>query len=1042
LTEGGYSWRFSTIAPQVLYASPERDAKLVSVEPVISLTFNQPIASDSAKQSFQLVGADGPVPGALQIVGETLVFTPGQQLKFDQRYEVVVAAGLQSVSGGAGMKAEWRQAFQTVPLPRIVRTAPADGERAAEPYNGFTIYFNAPINPDTVMANLSMTPAFSPTQVFTYFNSYDNSFVLNYDVKPSTDYLVRIGPNIADPYGNLTGQSLSVSYRTAPLPPQVTLFAPSPVGVYSAAIPARIGLSSVNQPTASLKLYSIDAEQLRLPQWEWGGPLPSSARELRAWSVPLDTPLDERRLTAVDLVEGGGKLAPGAYAVTLDQPGSNQPQTHIMAVSDLSITLKGGERDAMAWVTNSVTGEPVAGVEVEFSDNDGAALGTATTDAQGVAALKLKRTEDDGLAALIRQPFSAMNLGWSNVSPLWEMGIQSINDLPELTAHLYTERSIYRPGDKVRFKGVVRAEDDVRFSLPATVRQAEVTITDANGQQVYQETRQLNANGAFDGELTLAAGAALGSYSINVAAADASFYAGFQVAAYRAPEFEVKVTPAAKEYVRGTASSAAVEVSYFFGGPVANVPVQWNIISSNHYFSPEWAERFDFGAQDDPWYCGRCWWREPEPTLPLLSGSGATDAQGRLVINLPADLKDSAGKPITSSLDLVIEATATGKDNQVIAGRASAVVHRADFYVGLAARTYVAKAGEAQAIDVVTASAAGQRLPNQTVELEVFKVSWDNRFIAQSGGGYWESTETRTSVARQSVTTDATASGAFSWTPAEAGSYQVVARGRDGAGREVRSSTFVWVSGDTFSPWLRDNDDTINLISDKTSYKPGETATILIPSPFQGPHLALISVERGGILSHEVRRLTSNSGVYQLALNASHAPNVYVSVVLLAPPAATGRPGAQVAEYKLGVLPLAVAPDPQTLDVKLTPAAGQALPGQELRYDVQVTDKAGAPVAAELSLDLVDKAVLSLAPRPDNAVLEAFYGRRPLGVATASTIALSAERFQEEFAEELERQQEQDEERQRGGAQPPMEDGFGYNAGDTAAGAAAPAAPA
>ena len=53
----------------------------------------------------------------------------------------------------------------------------------------------------------------------------------------------------------------------------------------------------------------------------------------------------------------------------------------------------------------------------------------------------------------------------------------------------------------------------------------------------------------------------------------------FQVAAYRAPEFQVKVTPPADEIVRGTPASVSAEVSYFFGGPVANAPVQWNVLA-------------------------------------------------------------------------------------------------------------------------------------------------------------------------------------------------------------------------------------------------------------------------------------------------------------------------------------------------------------------------------------------------------------------------------------------------------------------------------
>ena len=129
-------------------------------------------------------------------------------------------------------------------------------------------------------------------------------------------------------------------------------------------------------------------------------------------------------------------------------------------------------------------------------------------------------------------------------------------------------------------------------------------------------------------------------------------------------------------------------------------------------------------------------------------------------------------------------------------------------------------------------------------------------------------------------------------------------------------------------------------------------------------------------------------------------PNVYVTVTLFSPPDAPGKP----ADFKVGILPLAVAPDPQSLKIALTPNPASAQPGQNVSYDVQVTDLSGQPVAAELSLDLVDKAVLSLLPRTPDAIREAFYHRRELGIITASGLSLSAERFQQQFEKDLERQ--------------------------------------
>ncbi|MEO7910277.1 MAG: MG2 domain-containing protein, partial [Roseiflexaceae bacterium] len=754
---------------------------------------------------------------------------------------------------------------------------------------------------------------------------------------------------------------------------------------------------------------------------------------LRRWTVQLNTPLDQQTLSQIDLLENGARLDPGVYLLLLDQPQGNQPQPHMLVVSNLNLTLKAGERDALVWANDLQSGQPVPGLALEFFDSQGAALGTATTDANGVARIMIERSDNRGVVALARQPFAAVASDWSIGISAGDFGLPASYGLAKLAGHVYTDRPIYRPGQTVNFKGLLRNEKDVNFSLPAGGK-AQVTINSTSGEQVFQQELALSANGSFDGSLKLADGAALGAYNISVMFGDQSFGSAFQVAAYRAPEFQVTVTPASDEIVRGTPASVSAEVSYFFGGPVASVPVQWNVLAEPYRFAPDWAGRYQFNDSDDPWRCWDCWWMPATPPQPILSGSGTSDAQGKLTIAIPADLKDSQGVPITGSLKLTIEATATGKDNQVISGRHALIVHSGQLYIGLAPRTYVGQAGEQQQVDLVTADTQGQRLPNQALDVEVFKYTWENKFIADAnGGGYWDSRQVQTSVAKQTITTDTKAEAVATFTPAEGGSYRVVASAHDSGGRTVRSALFVWVAGTGYVAWRRENNDRFSLIADKTSYKPGETADILIPSPFTKPHWALITVERGGVLSHEVRKIDGNSSVFHLPITAAHVPNVYVTVTLFSPPDGPGKP----ADFKVGILPLAVAPDPQSLKIVLTPNPAAAQPGQNVSYDVQVTDLSGQPVAAELSLDLVDKAVLSLLPRSPDALREAFYHWRELGIGTASGLSLSAERFRLQFEKDLEQQQ-----RERGQAQNTGGGNVGYAGGDAAAAAptSAPAA--
>ena len=78
-----------------------------------------------------------------------------------------------------------------------------------------------------------------------------------------------------------------------------------------------------------------------------------------------------------------------------------------------------------------------------------------------------------------------------------------------------------------------------------------------------------------------------------------------------------------------------------------------------------------------------------------------------------------------------------------------------------------------------------------------------------------------------------------------------------------------------------------------------------------------------------------------------------------------------------------VALDEQELNVEINADRDTSAPGETVAYTVQVTDHAGQPVQAELSMSLADLAVLSLSDRPENRILDFFYSQRWLRVQTA-----------------------------------------------------------
>ena len=91
----------------------------------------------------------------------------------------------------------------------------------------------------------------------------------------------------------------------------------------------------------------------------------------------------------------------------------------------------------------------------------------------------------------------------------------------------------------------------------------------------------------------------------------------------------------------------------------------------------------------------------------------------------------------------------------------------------------------------------------------------------------------------------------------------------------------------------------------------------------------------------------------------------------------------------------------QTLDVKVTADKKSAGPGDEVTYTITTKDYAGKPVSADVSLAVVDKAVLALAPSNSGPILGSFYPEQALGVRTALGIVLNADDFNENYRKSI-----------------------------------------
>jgi uncharacterized protein YfaS (alpha-2-macroglobulin family) len=175
----------------------------------------------------------------------------------------------------------------------------------------------------------------------------------------------------------------------------------------------------------------------------------------------------------------------------------------------------------------------------------------------------------------------------------------------------------------------------------------------------------------------------------------------------------------------------------------------------------------------------------------------------------------------------------------------------------------------------------------------------------------------------------------------------------------------------------------VELVPDQKEYRAGETARILVKSPFPEAE-ALVTVERLGVVRAERVRLEGATPVVNVKVTDDLRPNAFVAVHLIR---ARGKKkeDAVGASYRMGYAELRVDPELRRLGVSVKPSASDFRPGSEVSVDLFVSDREGRGKASELTVFAVDEGVLSLTGYETPDPIPVFTASRPLAVATLET---------------------------------------------------------
>jgi uncharacterized protein YfaS (alpha-2-macroglobulin family) len=925
-----------------------------------------------------------------------------------------------------------RFSFRTYP-PFSLLQGSCTGTCTAPPTGPLSVSFSTPVRGRDLLRHLKILPQV-PVAISDTDGVASNWNITEAALTPRTPYAVVVDTGLRDIFGQRLIGNPVVTRVTTPHEPSVQYTTGRMLVERNGW--RTLAVRHVNHDTLFVAIRpltdSLYAEYLRRGPWQGGQLWRSldSTAEVRVVRVRGDR--DRAFITGVALPHPDASRArpPAAYAVKVRgnvradrvRGAWDDAGMAVVLVTDLAIVSRASEREASIWVTSATDGRPRRGARVELFRGNGTRIAQGTTDSAGLVKLTgyslggtpaedEEECYDECGGGSAGGAFVAVQLGadrtvlgvnesaydlapWQfNAYPAWGIAKR------EIAATVFTERDIYRPGEPVYAKVIVRSGPlgALRSTPGDSVR---LVFSDRDDGELRASVLRLSEFGTASDSIRLPADAKLGDYRVAVmvyrdgswqhAASD-----GYRVAEYRAPEFVVRVTGDSSARFPGDSVRVGVEARYLFGAPMGRAAVRWTA-----RLASSWISSSAIPGLGDGWYLGASgfWWEEGQGggTSVAAEGVDTLDAAGLV------ELRVSVGRtPRGHPGRLTVEATVTDVNRRSVAGSAGATVHPASFYIAAKPTgEYFWKGGEPQRIDLLAVRPDGRKVAGAEIRGTFIRREWHQ--VTRSRRGYSELVGewVEDTVGRCTVRSAEMAVGCR-LTPEKGGSYIVRFDATDEQGREVQTSFYRWATGAGWVPWNDDSRFKLDVIADKSVYAPGDTATLVIASPFTDAE-AWFTVEREGIIEQRRLRITDGSTRIRLPITEAHTPNIFASIVVVrgrsGAPGSLDDPGRPA--LRVGYTQLQVRHEVKRLQVAVTTAREEYRPGDSADVRVAVRANTGG-VRSEVTLWAVDEGVLSLTGFRTPDPLERLYTQRGLGLTLSSNLIRVAPQVLRDESREL-----------------------------------------
>ncbi|MEX2215028.1 MAG: MG2 domain-containing protein, partial [Phycisphaeraceae bacterium] len=936
----------------------------------VALKFNQPVRPGDLLRHLTIRGdkarANAPVQCLTQEAASELTLRfarPGED-----HIRIIFAPQLTGDGGTLPLEKEISTTLSIAPVFKLTG-AQADEPRASKAGSNVNLQFTQPLDESQSISNdaIILEPRVANLKAFP--SKEGRYLILQGEFEIGQRYTVSVSANLLSSKKETLGSAQSTSFTIPDRDP--SLIIPDNRGILSPHGNLLLDMKAVNVEAFTLSAWKLHANNL-VPYLR-GDDEDATSRQLVQREIKLNAKKNELKEVTVDLRQILDKSAasPGTYKL---EARAERPywlrSGAIICITDLAITTRQDKAGYHALVTSLRTAKPAQGVTVRAITYNNQTLAEAETDASGIAALRIPADHPDGAIFVVT---AQLGDDLSYVQPGRRTWIidevdQSGKAYPKTyDVMLYPERGVYRPGDVVHLTGIVRdAEGQTPPPLPLVVR-----VKRPDGKQVAELAAAKTAfgQGVFHVDFPSMADGQTGRYTFTVTLPGSNQVLGQAdalIEAFVPIRIEVKAQAMQVRFGPGEVPKVDVNARYLFGQPASQLPLVVSPTLKSTAFASKVLPDYSFNTQ------------EPGRKVEIETIDAELDGEGKATITIA--LPDDLPKRLWSA---AATTTVTELGGRSVSKNVSFTVDTIDRHLGLrlagASGNSVMRTQTPIAIDWQLVNGSDAAIKPSKVRFQLDRLEHDWTLQDVDGHAVWRSSERSVSIEDETFEPDESRS--FTVRCPEPGNHRLTLTEVDtGVRSEVRF--FAAEQADLFTGPPVTSPQKLELILDKKAYAPGETAQLIVRSPFKGT--LHVTVETNRVIEQHVIAMQENSATLELSVDRSFRGGAFITASVIR--AIDPTKNKWLPHRAMGKVRLATDHDNASPVLELT-APQQAEPNESITVKVQTETPLDPDHPPVVHLWAVDDGILLTTGYRTPQLRDFFFAPRAAAVTAADVFS-------------------------------------------------------